>query len=250
MNPVADTPALFYALFALSAFLIGLSKGGLDQTLASLATPLMALVMPVEEVIGLLLPILMLADLFAVAMHWRHWRTRFVLVLVPGALLGVAVGTAFLTSVSPRTLRTVLGIIVLLFTVYKVLETRLFRSLQYRPRSWHAALAGSMSGFTSTLAHIGGPPVSSYLLMQEVQPRVFVATAALFFMIMNYIKIPFYYVADVFNLQRLGQLIWLLPVLPLGVWVGRWLVVRLPRRAFERIIILILGVTALILIFS
>ncbi len=241
--------ALILLLVAAVAFLIGLSKGGLGGTAGALATPLLALVLPADEVIGLILPILMLADIFAVALHWGHWNRKLVLLLIPGALVGVLIGTVLITNAPTETLRTLLGIIVLIFALYKIFEKRILRTLEYKSRDWHGIVAGTITGFSSALAHTGGPPVSIYLLMQEVSPRVFIATSALFFFILNWIKVPFYFYADLFDFETLKQIAWILPLVPIGVVTGRWLARRFDRSTFEQIIVVLLLINALLLIF-
>lgn len=235
---------------AIVAYMIGLSKGGLGGTLAAMATPMMALVMPTDLVIGLVLPILMLADVFAVVLHWGHWDKRIILLLLPGATIGVIVGTLFITNAPTGALRTGLGVIILLFAIYKMFEERIHRSLTYHSRSWHGLLAGTVTGFSSTLAHTGGPPASIYLLLQNLTPRVFIATSALFFMLLNWIKVPFYFYAQVFDFPRLLQIAWLLPLVPLGVWSGRWAAGKVNKQVFERVIVALLTFTALLLIFT
>lgn len=241
---------LFFAMFAVVAFLIGLSKGGLGGTLGGLATPLMALVMPPDQVIGLLLPILMFADVFAVALHWGRWDRRLALRLIPSAVVGVTAGTVFITNAPTRSLRLALGVIVLLFAVYKVLESRLLAWLRYRPQPWHGLVAGTVAGFSSALAHTGGPPVSIYLLLQDVTPRVFIATSALFFMLLNWIKVPYYLYAGLFDLQRLWQVAGLMFLVPLGVWIGRWLGNRISKPAFDRLILALIAGSGLLLILT
>lgn len=229
--------------------MIGLSKGGLGGTLGALATPLMALVMPANRVIGLLLPVLMLADVFAVAWHWRRWDGRLLRLLLPGSLVGVALGMLFLSRVSPDVLKLALGIITLVFAAYKLLEERVHRRLPYRPADWHGYLAGGVAGFSSTLAHNGGPPASIYLLLQGVSPRAFIATSAVFFAILNWFKVPFYWQAGLFDARLLAQVA--LPavaLVPAGVWVGRWLGLRLPQRRFEQVIVVLLLLSGLLLI--
>jgi uncharacterized membrane protein YfcA len=122
------------------------------------------------------------------------------------------------------------------------------RKLVYKSRDWHGLVAGTITGFSSALAHTGGPPVSIYLLMQDVTPRVFIATSALFFFILNWIKVPFYLYAELFDLDLLRQIAWLLPLVPLGVVTGRWLAQRVDAATFERIIVILLLVNALVLI--
>lgn len=239
---------LVIVIVAAVAFLIGLSKGGLGGTAGALATPMLALVMPADKVIGLILPILMLADIFAVALHWGHWNRKLVLLLIPGSFVGVIAGTLLITNAPTETLRTLLGIIILIFAVYKILEKRILSRIEYKSRNWHGLVAGIVTGFSSALAHTGGPPVTIYLLMQNVTPRVFIATSALFFLILNWIKVPFYLYADLFDSELLRQIIWLLPLVPLGVVIGRWAIGRVNAETFERIIVSLLLINGFVLI--
>lgn len=241
---------LFFLTVGFVALLIGVSKGGLGGTIGALATPLMALVMPADKVIGLILPILMIGDVFAVAFYWRRWNRRLIILLIPGSIVGVTIGTFFITNAPTEFLRTTLGVIVLVLAIYKLLEQRILGWLTYKSRDWHGVLAGTVAGFSSALAHTGGPPVSIYLLMQEVTPWVFIATSALFFMILNWIKVPYYLYAGLFDLQRLRQIAWLMPLVPLGVLIGRWAAGRIDRRTFEQIIIVLLLINGTLLILT
>ena len=80
---MVDNPIVFFSMMALVICLIGLSKGGFGGTMGALATPLLALALPANQVVGLLLPILMIADVFAVTSHWKRWERRLVLLLIP-----------------------------------------------------------------------------------------------------------------------------------------------------------------------
>ena len=242
--------SIFYIVTAIVAFIIGLSKGGLGGMLGALITPIMAFIVPVDQAIGLILPILLYADIFAVAFHWRRWNTSIVLFLLPGAIIGVIVGTFFIAKVPTDVLRNVLGIIVLLFAIYKLFEGRILGSIQYQSRGWHGILAGTITGFSSTLAHIGAPPVSIYLLMQDLSPQVFVATSALFFLLLNWLKVPFYLYAHLFDFSRLISIAWIVvPIVPFGVWVGKWAALRFEKKTFEKVILVLLVLSSLILIF-
>lgn len=240
----------FFVVTAVVICLIGLGKGGLGGTLGVLATPLMTLVMPADKVIGLLLPILIIADIFAVVSHWQRWDRRLVLLLIPWAIGGVLIGSSFVASVSPEGLRRGIGVITLLFVFYKLFENRLFGFTHYKPHSWHGWLAGSVAGFVSTLAHTGGPPIAIYLLMQDVTPRVFVATSALFFTVLNWLKVPSYFYLGLFDFHLLGQVAWLLPLLPLSVWAGKILADKINKIVFEWIILLLLILSAFFLLFQ
>jgi uncharacterized membrane protein YfcA len=97
---MTENETLFIIMAGLVAFLIGLSNGGLGGAAGALATPLMALVLPADKVIGLILPILILADIFAVALHWGRWNGKLILLLLPGAIVGITIGTVFITNAS------------------------------------------------------------------------------------------------------------------------------------------------------
>jgi uncharacterized membrane protein YfcA len=245
---MAPDPIIFFALFGVVAFMIGLSKGGLGGTLGALAVPLLSLIMPTAQANGLALPTQMLADVFAVWFHWKKWDGKLALLLLPGAIAGVTIGTFFIINVSPSVLKRGLGVIVLLFVLYKLFEKQILGKMKYKPQAWHGLLTGIVAGFSSALAQIGGPPVTIYLLMQDITPRVFIATSALFFFILNWIKVPYYIYAHILSWQNIVQIIWLLPVVPVGVWVGKWLADKLNKETFEYVIIALLALTAILLI--
>lgn len=247
---MASDPVVYYSVIALGTFLTGLSKGGLGGLLGALITPLLSLVMPIDQAIGMALPIFILGDLFALAAHWGNWDRRLNWLLLPGALIGITLGTYVLTSISPTALKRSLAVIIFLFISYKLFEQRIMGKLAYRAQNWHGWLAGGIAGFTSTLAHAGGPPIIIYLLLQGVTPVVFVATSILFFSVTNWIKVPYYYQAGLLNFQALLGIIWLAPLVPLGVWVGRRLARRVDRLVFERIILVLLGITGIFLLVS
>ena len=238
----------FFIMTAIVIFIIGLAKGGLSGTLGVLATPLMTLVMPAHQVIGLLLPILIIADVFAVASHWQRWDQKLILLMLPGAIVGMGLGTLFIANISPETLKRGIGVIALIFIIYKLLESRIMRVTHYTPRNWHGFVAGSLAGFSSTLAHTGGPPTVIYLLMQNISPRTFVATSALFFMVVNWLKVPSYFYIGLFDFELLGQVIWLLPLLPVSVWVGKRIADKINKVMFDRVMIALLAVSVLFLL--
>jgi uncharacterized protein len=247
---MTDNSLVFLLMLAAVTFLISLSKGGLGGMAGSLATPLMALVMPVNKVLGLILPIMLLADVFAIALYWRKWNGRLVWLLIPGAVIGVTIGTYFIANVSTNALKIGLAVISLLFVVYKLLEKRIQASLNYQERQWHGWLAGTTAGFASSLAHSGSPPISIYLMLLEVTPTVFLGTSVLFFAILNWIKVPYYLYIHLFNFQLIRQTAWVFLIVPFGAWFGRWLVTKISKTVFDNVILILLLITALLLLFG
>lgn len=235
---------LISAVIGLSAFLVGFSKGGVGGMMGALITALLALVLPVDVAIGMLLPLLIVGDVFAVGVHWRKWEGGLIRILIPGALLGTLIATLFITSVSVDVLRKALGVIIAVFVIYQVFGRRTIKSHRYKSRRWHGFVAGGISGSTSTLAHVGGPPVTVYLLMQNMTPRTLVATSALFFSILNLMKLPGYLIAQLVVPSMMRELLWATPLIPLGVWVGRWAVDRVDRNIFDGVMTFLLAISA------
>ena len=77
---------------------------------------------------------------------------------------------------------------------------------------------------------------------------MFVATSALFFTVLNWMKVPSYYIAGLVNLTTLSQIIWLLPLLPIGVWAGKWLTTKVDKVMFDRIIMALLAMSGVLLL--
>ena len=247
MNP--ENQVLFYLAIALAAFLTGLTKGGLGGMIGGLITPMMVLFMPMDLAIGLLLPILVLGDVFAIIAHWRRWHSRMVWPMLGGGLVGVTIATFFLTNVPVDLLRRVLGVIVMIFVLYRIFEHYIMRNLQYERHGWHGPLAGGVAGLTSTLAHIGGPPITIYLMLQDLSPPVFVATSALFFACLNWVKVAYYYFAGLFRFDLLVHLVWFAPLVPLGVWIGKRVVYKVNKVWFDRLILVFLVISGAVLLF-
>jgi uncharacterized membrane protein YfcA len=233
----------FYVVLILVALVIGLAKGGMGAVLAVLATPMLSLVMPVATAISLSLPMLMIADAFAIWFYWNTWDMHFIRLLVPSAVLGIIVGTALLATLDNTTLRHLLGIFTLAFVLYRVAD-RWLKALDYQPRQWHGYVAGAASGLGSALANTGGPPFTAYMLLQNVSPPVFVGTTTLFFTIVNIVKLPGLVLAGLFDFSSLLQVAWVVPLIPIGVYTGRWMVQRVNRATFDWIMLVVLVIAA------
>ncbi len=237
---------LFVALvIALLGFLIGLTKGGFN-TLGGLLTPVLSLVLPVSTAVGVLLPMLIVGDAFAIYMYWRAWDANLVKRMLPLGIVGALIGTYLLATLSANALRLALAIFVLLLVVYKLASDRI-ASLAYQPRRWHAPAVGALAGVASGMFNNGGPPFNSYLLLQKLPPRLFIATTALFFALLNLIKVPGFLYTGVLNVPLLLSLWWVFPFIPLGIWCARWLVTHVNQQTFEWIVIALLIISSVIL---
>ena len=240
----------FVVSVALAGVIIGLAKGGLIGPIAgALILPLLTLTMTFTEAVGVTLPLLMFADLFALRFFWREWDLHYIRLMMPLALIGVVIGTALLKILPDDALRRILGILTLLIIAYKLGGDTL-SGQSYAPRKWHGYLAGWGSGFASSLANAGGPPITAYLLLQGLNPTTFVGTKALFFAVLTWTKVPGFFLADILDLDRLLSVIWVLPIIPCFVWVGRKGVGRINQKVFDGLMTGLLFIAALILLFS
>lgn len=237
--PAADQNGVYIAVvIAILGFMIGLAKGGFGG-LGSLLTPVLALVLPVASAVGVLLPMLMVGDVFAVYMYWKEWDPGLVRRMLPAGIIGALAGTALLSWLSPDGLRIILGIFVLVLVAYKFISDRI-QAIRYEPKTWHAPAAGLMAGVASGMFNNGGPAFSSYLLLQKLRARPFIATSAIYFALLNIIKVPGFLYTGVLDLPLLFSLWWVFLFIPVGIWVARITLTRLSPSAFEGIIIVLL----------
>ncbi|MFQ3565480.1 MAG: sulfite exporter TauE/SafE family protein [Aggregatilineales bacterium] len=239
----------FYVIVGLVGLLIGLSKGGMGAVLIVLTTPLLSLVMTVPQAISLALPLLLFADGFALWVYWRQWDNSYIRLLMPAAVLGVIVGTVLLATLPELVLRRILGGFTLLFVAYRVFSYQML-AWNYQPRDWHGYVAGVASGLGSALANTGAPPFTAYMLLQRVTPLVFAGTTTLFFAAVNLLKLPGLVLAGLFDVRNLLETLWVLPFVPLGVWLGRKLIQRIDQRAFEALLLFLLLLAGLILMLT
>ena len=231
---------------ALAAFLIGFSKAGVAGTLGPFVTVLVALAIGADDAIGLLLPMLIIADWFTVAAHWRHWDSSIYRRLLVAATVGIVIGSFIISGVDEAALRRIIAIAMLAFAVFYAFS----KSVRLDPdrRERNAWPAGVIAGIVSTLAHLGGPPIFVYLMTTNLSPRRFVATSAFLFASINLLKVPGYFAAGLFDGDLIVSTMWTWLMIPIGVLVGRLLVERINREWFERVTVVLLAAGALVLL--
>jgi len=186
---------------------------------------------------------------FAITMYWKEWDLDLVKRMLPAGIAGALAGTVLLSSVSPNGLRLILGIFVLALVAYKFLSDRI-QVLQYHPKPWHAPAAGLLSGVASGMFNYGGPAFSSYLLLQKLKARPFIATTAIYFALLNLIKVPGFLYTGVLDVPLLFSLWWVFPFIPVGIWVARMTLTRVTPLTFEWIVIALLVFSSLWLLLS
>jgi len=221
--PLITNPS-FYAVAIPAVLLLGISKSGFGAGFGSLAVPLMSLAVTVPEAAAISMPLLLIMDVLGLAAFRRDFDKRLFLWLLPYGLIGVVIGALLFRTLSAHTVEGIVGVFTLLFLAQRLLFPPRADSAA-PPRPVGAALT-AVSGFTSFISHAGGPPLNAYLIPLRLSPLVFTATVAYFFFVINLAKwIPYAWLG-LLDLRNMATSVVLMPLAPLGVWLG----VRIARR--------------------
>jgi uncharacterized membrane protein YfcA len=227
------TDPWFYAVAVPAVLLMGLGKSGFLGGFGALATPLMALAVPVPQAAAIMLPLLLVMDATGLQQLWRERDRALIAHLLPAGLLGTVVGTVVFGLLPAKTVAAIVGALTLLFLVQRLVFPP--RADRPRPPRWVGWLAAMASGFTSFVAHAGSPPISAYVLPLRLNPVVFSATMAVFFAAINLSKwIPYAWLGLI-DLRNMTTSLVLLPLAPVGVWLGVWALRRIDSTWFYRI---------------
>lgn len=248
-----DMDAIGWIVTAIAILLTGISKSGLGGALGGLAVPFMSMWISPRDAVAVVLPILIAMDLVGI----RAWRGKAawpeLKLLIPSALVGIGLGALAFGVMSDRMVVGALGLISVLFAVDRLLRRAPAGGKPAAPtavpRAW-AIACGATAGFTSTLSHAGGPPLLIYLLGRGLPRERFVATSVFFFAAINLAKLPFYVSLQLFNRDTLLMSALLLPLVPVGVWMGMHLLKRIPERPFYLFSTAMLGLSGLKLLWD
>jgi len=243
---VPDLTALAWALLALGAVVVGLSKTAIPGA-GSLAVAIFAAVLPARTSTATLLVLLIVGDVLALALYRRHADWATLLRLAPAVVLGIVAGAVFLAVADDTGVRRVIGVI-LLALVLTTLWLR--RRRGDASRSGVVALIGygTLGGFTTMVANAGGPVMSMYFLAARFDVRAFLGTAAWFFAIVNVSKVPIAVGLGLLTPQSLLVDLALVPAVLVGGAIGWRIAGRLTQAAFDRIVLTLTTLTALYLI--
>jgi uncharacterized protein len=216
------TDPWFYLVAVPAVLLYGIAKGGFGGAISIVSVPLMALMMPPTQAAAILLPILVVMDALVVKAYWRVFDRRALYLLLPGALLGIGIGYLSAEAMNEHYMRILIGMLSLVFGMQSLLGLKSFAGKDHHPAS--GSLFGTLAGFTSFSIHAGGPPFTMYLMPKQLTPLLFAGTAGIFFAVVNLVKLVPYYALDQFTADNLLYSLVLVPLAPLGVKLGHFLV--------------------------
>jgi len=223
-----------WLLLALGAFTAGFSKTGIPG-LGILFVAVFANLMPARQATGIVLPLLIVGDVFAVVSYrshaqWRHLG-RLLLPTAAGVLLG---WLALRVADDRQTTRLIGGLLAVMLAVHLLRRARpeSAEAASHAPL-WLGVLAGVFAGFATQVANAAGPVMMLYLLAMRLPKLEFLGTSAVFFMAVNLFKVPFMVQLGLIQPRSLAVNLWLVPAVIAGALIGRVVAGRVNQRAFE-----------------
>lgn len=240
----------YWVVAGLAAFLMGLSKGGVPM-IALLSVPLMSLFMEPAMAAGLLLPIYIVTDWYAVYLYRKAFSARNLKILIPGAICGILGGYFAVAHVSGDLVKLLVAGIGLSYLI-----NSLRRSLSRIERPAKTAdvprgvFWGALAGLTSYISHAGGPPFQAYVLPQKLDKMVYLGTTTIFFATVNFLKLPPFILAGQITWESSSQAVWLAPMALAGAWSGATIARILPERVFFLLVEIALALVSFKLLYE
>lgn len=239
----------------IAAILIGISKTGVPG-IGMLAVPLLAYIFGGRMSVGVMLPMLIFADIWAVSWYRQHTQWDAIIRLLPTVLLGLIAGGTYLALVGQRSngthsMNITIAVMVLAMLVLSYLKG-------YKPHHGVGkVVTGVLAGFTTTVSNAAGSIMAIYLTACGMNKDQFVGTSAWYFFIVNVSKVPILLGLSMANSkypfmtpQSLMFDLWCIPAILIGVWAGRWLLPRIPQKGFDTTVHVLAAAGALKLLFS
>jgi uncharacterized membrane protein YfcA len=225
----------FFICAIVSVVVVGISKSGFGAGLGVLSLPIMASQSSINEALAILLPLLIAIDLVGIQRFLKNANWRILKLIIPPAFVGMLLGMIFFTIITPKVLTLFVGIFIMLFLIQMLVISH-FDLKEAQPYPWLGRLMGLTSGFTSFVAHNGGPPITIFMLREKLLPMVYTSTLGVFFTFINFGKLGPYAYLDLLNFKQLATSVILLPCVPVGVYLGFYLAKKISVKWYYRIV--------------
>ena len=210
---------LFFLTIVPAIILFGIAKSGLGGSVSLISIPLMTFVMPLNQALAILLPILICSDFISAYKFRKEFDLNTLKLMVPFAGIGVIIGASTVSFFSESYLKFILGVMGFVFAFHYFFlkkDTNKPVAANY----FKGGICSAVAGFTSFCAHSGGTPTSIYLLPLRLKKEIYVGTRIIFFTCINLIKLPFYLYLSMVNTSSFTQSLILLPLSVFGIFVG------------------------------
>ena len=230
-------------IIGLVSLFIGMAKTGINGA-GMLAVPLLAAVFGGKLSSGMMLPVLVMADVFGVRYYHRHASWKHLKILFPWAAAGVFLGTLIGGMINDELFKTIMAVIIVISVGIMIWMEKGHKE-DVPDYWWFGMLIGIVGGFTSMVGNLAGPVMALYLLSMRLPKNEFIGTAAWFFMVLNWFKVPFHVFAwKTITWNSLWMNLSTLPLIALGAYLGVLIVRRIPEKAYRWFIILMTIVAA------
>ena len=230
---------LFFITVIPAIILYGIAKSGLGGSMTLISIPLMTIVMPLNEALGIVLPILIFLDFFATYKYRKEFDLPTLKLMVPFAAIGVLIGSLTFSYFSEELLKFIIGLMGFLFAGhYFFLKKN--KEAKSEKNFFKGGICSTISGFTSFCVHAGGTPLSVYLLPLRIEKSKYVGTRVLYFTFVNLVKLPIYIYLSMINLNNLKISFFLMPLVVIGVLIGYYLVKVIEEKLFYNIIYILI----------
>jgi uncharacterized membrane protein YfcA len=268
------SPVLSWVLAAVAVVIIGIAKSGFGSGVGIVAVPIFVFAFgDSAEAMGALLPLLIAADILSVYHHWGTWDKANLKVLAGGSVLGVVIGAGLMwwlmgmprlwwmpddwaggqvaarRETAEAGLQTAIGVICLLYVLGDRVKARFAPEFRFQANYPTGTATGLIAGIVTTIAHAAGPVITIFLLGQHLLKQSFIGTAVIYFFAVNVLKqLTAYPLLGLTRTDTLWTGLWLLPLVPIGTFLGTRLNRVLSERAFRTVILLIVAVSGVQLI--
>ena len=230
----ATLPLAFWLLAVIATLLFGMSKAGFGGAAGSLGVPLMALAVPAPFAAAVMLPILLAIDLIGLVVFRGKADTANLRIILPGAMLGIALGWLTFGHVDGRWIKLLIGIEAITFAIDRFRAARNSAgAVPSAPTFGPGIFWSTLAGFTSFISHAGGPPIMQYLMPQNMDKMRLVGTTVIFFTAVNFAKLGPYAQLGLVDLSNLAVSLLLAPAIPVGYFVGYRLLQAVDMRGFN-----------------
>lgn len=246
--PEFDFTILQWLLLALCAMLVGMSKVGVPGV-SMFVVPTLAIIFGGKASTGILLPMLMMADLFGVGYYHRHAQWKYLVKLLPWAFAGILIALWVGEVVNDEWFKNIIAILVFICIGLMIWEDRKKGGTLFPDTWWFAASMGILGGFATMIGNVAGPIFAIYLLAMHLPKNHFIGTTAWFFLIVNFVKFPLHILVwETIDLNTLKLDLMMLPAITLGAVLGIWLVKKIPDKPYRIFVIVVTALSAFLLL--
>lgn len=243
-----DFTTLQWALFAVCAMFVGMSKVGVPGV-SMIVVPTLAIVFGGKASTGILLPMLMMADVFGVSYYHRHAEWKYLLKLFPWAFAGIGIALWVGEVVNDSWFKNIIAILVFICIALMLWKDRKKENNLFPDTWWFAATMGVLGGFATMIGNVAGPIFAIYLLAMHLPKNKFIGTGAWFFMIINISKFPLHiFIWKTISWKTLSLDLLMLPAIAAGAFVGVWIVKKISDKFYRAAVIVVTALSAFLLL--